>query len=375
LKFPILYPDISIQRQIPFNSYCLQMKQKLILLSAGLMACIQLHATVLTVSNNPVGGAQFSNFQSAYDAAVNGDTLMLEGTNMDYSLNCASFNKSLVVVGSGIHPQKQNPGVTRLLGSACNGNFRMSSGMSGSRFYGVLFPGYMYMENQVNNLVFEDCLFESTFYFSGLNSSNIAFRNCVFNANNNSVVGFGASNNFISNLIFTNCIFDGFIEGNGNQLVTMLVDHCVFLSTYINFNNVFNATVSNSIFMNLYPNGTTNTTFVNNICRVAGTFPTSTSTGNSGSGNINNTNPNFVNYSLGDFYNPGYDFRLQAGSPAINAGADGTDLGVYGGTSKFSRYLEVLHHPVVRAAIIQNTTIGSGGTLNVQINASKPNEN
>lgn len=345
------------------------------MLSAGLLITMQLHATVLTVSNNPVGGAQYSNFQTAYDAAVNGDTLMLEGTNMDYFFNCGSFSKSLVIVGSGIHPQKQNPGVTRFFGSSCSGANYFTSGMSGSRFYGVLFTTAIYFQSSVNNLVFEDCLFESSFNFSGFPSSNIAFRNCIFNANNSTVVSFGASNNFISNLIFTNCIFDGFIEGNGNQLVTMLVDHCLFLSTYINFNNVFNATVSNSIFMNLFPNGTTNTTFVNNICRVAGTFPTSTSTGNSGSGNINNTNPNFVNYSLGDFYNPGYDFRLQAGSPAINAGADGTDLGVYGGTSKFSRYLEVLHHPVVRAAIIQNTTIGSGGTLNVQINASKPNEN
>ena len=45
----------------------------------------------------------------------------------------------------------------------------------------------------------------------------------------------------------------------------------------------------------------------------------------------------------------------------------GTDIGVHGGNSGFSRFGEVLHNPIVRSMNIQNTTVAPGGSLDVDV--------
>ncbi|HJW30299.1 MAG TPA: hypothetical protein VJ508_13800, partial [Saprospiraceae bacterium] len=64
-------------------------------------------ATVRTVSNHPLGGSQFATLDAAYNAAVNGDTLLLEGTNLIYT-KASAWAKALVVIGQGINTSKTN---------------------------------------------------------------------------------------------------------------------------------------------------------------------------------------------------------------------------------------------------------------------------
>jgi hypothetical protein len=137
------------------------------------------------------------------------------------------------------------------------------------------------------------------------------------------------------------------------------------------FSGIQNASISNCIFMNMVPAGTTGCTYLNNICRVAGTFPPA---GNTGSGNISNTDPMLVSYTFGTLYNASQDYQLQAGSPGIGAGSDLTDIGIHGGTSKFSEQGEPLIAPVVRSVIITTPVVAPNGTLNVEVTASKPAE-
>jgi hypothetical protein len=151
-------------------------------------------------------------------------------------------------------------------------------------------------------------------------------------------------------------------------------NHCLFLSTTGTqiFNNVYSAVIRNSIFMNRFPTGTFSSSYLNNLCRVAGTFPPSPSNGNTASGNIEAIDPLFVNTPVSSLYNTLQDYHLQAGSAAIGTGNDGTDIGVHGGFTGFSESGEVLINPIIRAMSILNTSVVSNGTLNVQIHATKP---
>ena len=128
----------------------------------------------------------------------------------------------------------------------------------------------------------------------------------------------------------------------------------------------------NSMFMNAFPSSTTNCTYLNNICRVAGTFPPA---GNTGSGNIDATDPLLVSYTPGSLYDATQDYHLQPGSAAAGAATDATDIGIHGGSSNFSEQGEVLINPIMREVTIMNPTIAPNGTINVHVNATKPDDN
>lgn len=358
------------------------MKKSLLLLTAALMFNLQLNATVRTVSNHPAGGSQYTSLLDAYNAASNGDTLMLEGTDIDYNhyYVAGHWNKSLIVIGVGYNPDKQNPRLTRIAQfMAWNwGGFYISPSGSGSKFYGIYFVGgdAIHLSGAVNNLVFENCKFAYEFKIDGNTINNLTFTNCVFDQDNATNLSIGGTGNVVSGLLFTSCVFDGRIDGGSNNpYVSMIVNNCLFLSTTTaSFYNVRYPTISNSIFMNYFPGGTTDGSWLNNMCAVAGTLPPAGGGGNAGLGNINNTNPNFTTFTLGNMHSNAHNYQLQAGSSAIGAGTGGVDLGVHGSGSLFSNDGEVLHNPIMRQVMIQNPVIQSNGTLNVDVHASKPHE-
>lgn len=359
------------------------MKSILGILAAFLLLSSNSIATVRTVSNDPAGGSQYATLQAAYTSAASGDTLLLEGTNLNYSIN-EYWNKSLVIIGIGFNPQKQNAKRSRIL-QAWAGPVDMvgfQTNATGSKFYGIEFTGTynggvnIQLSTATNNILFENCKFNGFVTFASLSANNWVFRNCIFDSNNAFNVHLSSTTSLISNVLFTNCVFDGYIEGYSNPNVNFTFDHCLFLTTTTTtFSNLQFATITNNIFMNGFPCcGATNSIFNNNLSRIAGTFPPS-GVGNSGSGNIAGSDPNFTSYTVATLYATSNNYQLQAGSPAIATGTGGSDIGVHGGGSGFSRFGEVLHTPIVRSVNIQNTSVAPNGTLNVDVNITKPNDN
>ena len=353
--------------------------KKSLLIALFAIATTTSYATVLTVSNSPFGGAQYSTLLAAYNAATNGDTLHVEGTNVTYFLGQnGGWAKSLTVIGIGFNPDKQNPGKT-VISSAHSGSqsaiFSVIAGGSGSSFYGINFTSVVATYGGATNLLFANCDFNS---FIGLNqsSSAITIRNCIFKSLNGQNMYLDGS--VISGVLVSNCVFSGYIVGSSNVNVSMNVDHCLFLGSggaiaYA----LWNATISNCIFMNSFPlaNQFYNCNFLNNISRLAGTFPPA-GLGNTASNNIEATDPNLVTYTLGAAYSTAHDYNLQAGSAAIAAGSDGTDIGVHGGTNMFfSESGEVLINPIIREVSILTPTVTPNGTLNVKVIATKPKDN
>lgn len=358
------------------------MRKSILLIASFILIMNVTFATTRTLSNETVGGAQYSTLLAAYNACVNGDTLLIEGTNNYYTmdLGCApnGWGKNLVVIGSGFNTQKNTPGFKPTYiyyNSTCTNTFHWTSAGNGSRFYGIYFVGWTYAQTAISNYYFEDCAF-GRFSMYNFNATNITFKNCFFPNDNDENLYFSnpASPFFATStgIVVSNCVFDGFINGVSGDNSGVLIDHCIFLSTGVApFQNLINAQIKNSIVMNMasVQGGTSSgNLYMNNICRL-GSFP-------SGTGNLNTTVPLFTTYSLGTMWANTYDFHLQAGSPGLTGSSDGTQIGVHGGASTtFSEKGEPLIVPIMRTLIINNSTINANGTLNVQINASKPNDN
>ena len=333
-------------------------------------------ATVLTVNNE--GGAQYGSLQLALDSASNGDTLLVQGSPVSYNAdNGNGWNKNLVVIGTGFNSPKQvfNP-TSFNLSSAYNvgGTFAIS-GVGSSKFYGIRFLRDVIAYTNLNNLVFEGCLFEQKFAVESnynftltLAISNTVFKNCVFrNTNTTSVSFLGYANS----VVFTHCIFGNMIIGNSNtNIYNVTFEHCVFLANSGNyFGGVSNAIINNSIF---YGNASINSTAsaFNNCCSLIATTGWN-SNGNIANNCLNAVDPLFVNAPVGSTYNNSLSLQLQASSAAIGAATDGTDLGLYGGVSHFSNYGEPNAVPVVRQMNIQNMSVPTNGNVNVKVRSTK----
>jgi hypothetical protein len=331
-----------------------------------IFASFILKAATYTCSNSPLGGAQFDNLQNAYNACnSSGDTILLENTNINY-LFTTSWNKNIVLIGGGLSSEKRSIIQTIFF------SFSIDPNANGSEFQGILFLNYLQIVNGVEDITFSNCLINN---IEGVrfdaNATNIGFINCIFAGGAGRKILLSSTSTQSVSAFFSNCIFDGFIDGAGGISHSLLFDHCLFLlNSGATLRGLRDASLRNSIFMNtdiLADANTTGCTFLNNVYDPSQTVPP---VGNSGSGNIAGT-PNFTNFT-GPLYSETHDYDLIPGSVGVGAAIGGSDIGVHGGTSGFTEALEPSIAPVVRSVIIQNTTVGSGGTLNVDIEATPP---
>lgn len=136
-----------------------------------------------------------------------------------------------------------------------------------------------------NNIIFTNCHLGIV---GGLRGQNIYFTNCIF-GNNNIFQNGNSRNLLIENSIFMRTSADHF-----TYLESSIINNCIFFSSSVNWGS--NAGEDNILTQNC-----------------AGTFENGNCTGFSYTAN----------------------YHLKSGSPGENAGTDGTDIGVYGGSAPF----------------------------------------
>ncbi len=350
---------------------------KKVILTIAMTAVIMLTAKAQshthTVSNDGSGGAQFTTFQAAMDASTNGDTILIEGTNINYSV--ANLTKQLVIIGMGFNPNKSNPRRAKL-GS---NQFQLHTVANGSTFYGVEFTSTVIFFEGIANMDFEDCLFDLAFDCGNQPANNFVFRNCIFLSSEQDV-NF-STNSANNNILFVSCVFNGRLEFNTNSAHSVTIDHCLFFGD--NFHCLSSArgqVIQNSIFMNTTDltigintadeHFNRNNTFTNNIGRLS---IDPNPAGNTSSGNLHDVDPLFVSTGTST-YSFSSNYHLQLNSPAINAASDGSDIGPHGSTSHFSETGEVLITPIIRSLNINNTSVAPNGNLNVTIHATTPTD-
>jgi hypothetical protein len=347
---------------------------------AAAMCVVTAHATIRTVSNDPSNPAQFNTVQAAINAATAGDTIYVNPSQYTY----ADFTimKKLVIIGGGYNSNNQfnlttvvgfityyrDAGVNDASGSVICG-FRIAGSISG---VGGTLP--------VSNLkIFRNWVSSIDTYPTSASGWTIY----------NNIIGGIDGRTSSSNFLIQNNIFRGGI-GSFNQS-SVVIDHNLFINGGA-FSNIQYAIITNNIITSssgtqVMSANVVQNTFNNNLSlstNITTASPTNSFLGgpNTGGGNFVGLDPLFV--SNADFNNFGYNnnYRLQAASPGHNAGTDGTDLGIYGGTYPFpsggtpgagydTSALPAI--PQITSVNIQNSSVLPGNQLKVNVQATVNN--
>jgi hypothetical protein len=228
--------------------------------------------------------------------------------------------------------------------------------------------------------------------------NNFIINNCFFAGAYQNPISLGTSSvEKFKNLLISNNVFLGgygiYATNSQTYSYQIGIKNNTFMGTNLNSNTNYpyetplNLVFENNIFYNtsFYLGGSA--VFTNNILfSNAGTV--TLPSGSIASGNLFNIDPlltlpyangSSIDYSPFDGNSNLDIYTLQTGSPADNAGTDGTDIGVTGGL--YPMYTEGLNYLTGRPAVpyIQslqftgNNATNPGGTLNVQLKAKKVN--
>jgi len=362
------------------------------------MMTLSLPAATWTVSNNTNSPGQYTNLQTAIDAAAPYDTILVAGSPSSYGN--ITIGKTLYLVGAGYHnPYGDNTtlGTVKLYTTSLN-----FSSASGSKIIGFItgvitlsadFYGSVDSTRVIKNVVIERCNFSEFRFGEYATSSTIhnsykndTIRNCLIGGIG---IGYRQTGNYpnytytcyehLSNIYIHNNIFSGgAISSPAIAYYTsnFYVENNIFIARqgYVCFGLIPNMVIENNIFYAAEPQGCTGSAYTKNITYMClnNTIP---GAGNVGSGNMVNVNPLFVNYPLmGNVgFSYSHDYHLQATSPGKNAGTDGTDIGIYGGMMPFEVGANPYYPQMMELTLPNGSSVPAGGTLNVHFKAKKQN--
>lgn len=313
-----------------------------------------LNATVWTVSNEPGYPAQFTDVQAAHDAAQAGDTLYVTASATAYSQ--LHIDRMITVIGGGY----DQGGPTTIIAM-----IYLTPGSDGSKIMSLYAPISLTMGGDNSNILIERVNGQIYGNQAGFTVNGLVVKHCVL-----STVQLEPT---WTNVLITNNLISGQVSGSYSPSV--LISNNVFASTIGNyfFYDMGYALLSNNIFYGSpIASAVSNCTFSNNLSYQTTDDNLPPTAGNNvGSGNLVGVDPLFVNVpdAQGAW---SYDYHLQASSPGHNAGTDGTDIGLYGGSAPLNvPFGGTPRLPQVTQFDLLNSTIGQGGTINVQVQGAK----
>lgn len=292
-----------------------------------------------------------SAFIDAYNAAIDGDLIYLPGGNLNYP---PTIDKSLTIIGVGHYPEATAATNKTVL----TGNLNIGENADGLNLEGIHVTGQLgFLSNEKADFVsLRRNRFGSILYNgNGTNpcASNV-ISECVIDGN------ITASN--ADELLITNSI----ISGGINTGVALTISNNIFTYNNYVYSNLTNSIISNNIhFKNssigLTNSGTIGNTFLNNIFKTV--LP-------SGSNTFIN---NYTDVDLLDVfesvpnvifdYNQNYNLSPDAQTNYL--GADGTQVGIYGGLFPY-KLNAVPRNPSITSKNISSET-NADGELPVQV--------
>jgi hypothetical protein len=340
------------------------MKRNILIISIIILCSITAMAQpqqLIAVDHFAGGSEFFTRLDSAIVHAANKDNIYLPGISL--SIGSQIINKRVQIYGSGINPDSAlTSGRTILFGNlifvtGADSGFIQGVTIDGNISFGTdagnTNVGYFSISRcMVNNLNLSYAINAST-------SSNILVRECIIHY----TVDGGYSHSVFNNNVFEQVLRDfngGLFNNNLFLTASRALENFVYNSTFSN--NIFagncvasNSSTGNNFFNNLFKDGFLQF-FGNNGCEA------NYSPNGNGSiaGNIENVAANliFQNQS-GNTFAFQQNYHLKPTSPGINAGTDGTDVGIYGGPLPFKDgSLPV--NPHYRMRMVSGTTNAAG---------------
>ena len=368
--------------------------------------------TVWVADNNfnaPTGSNVFSTIQAAVNAAAPGDIIQVQPSPTTYGN--VSINKQLTLMGIGFNVDKDIPLQSNMGNITLTNNVDDTSDADGTIIKGLKFK-YLYPGVNtgpsflLQNILVKNCQIQYIYNNGGSPIDGFEVRDCyitsligsygiyfILKATNviirNNLLLFGIifnSTNPGSNIITNNIIYGGIhVVADGTNTIITNNNFIASSGGDSGFKSrLRDCIVTNNIFYGSTPSistgGTTSSNFQRNVFTNNLVFstgddtmpPTGGGAGNSGTGNITGVSPSFTNVPLLNTWSSGYDFTLQGGSAAINAGSDGTDIGISGGSYPFpttNLVLKTTAAPVIQI-LNTSTVINPGDNLPVRIKAN-----
>jgi len=272
-------------------------------------------------------------WDSAYNKSQDGDNVYLPGVGLTSAItNGITINKRLFLYGTGHHPDSSaTTGKTIILGG-----FSIQSGASGGSIEGVNITGgigFHFTGKRLNGFLIKRCRIPTIQIEPSNNPpldsfpTNILVTECIVSTIYCSLATSG-SQAFTKNLILGQMLNPNNCTVKNNAF---LFSGSISLGTPFN-----NSTFENNIFLQANPiqGSSCNNNYYNNLKLNGNSFLngcTSNSGIETGTMSVTYISDIFVSYNPASPNFPySDDYHLKPGCVGINAGSDGTDVGIYG---------------------------------------------
>jgi hypothetical protein len=289
----------------------------LICVFVSFLLSIQSYAAVITVDANHPSAGMYKNLQDAHDAANSGDTILVYPFAGAY--NAISVKKKLRIVGRG-WDKVSGKNISTMI----DGIMTFSEGSDGSSIEG--FGNYFLVKISANNIAIKRNGLSEIYVYSGY-TGTVIIQNYMYLASTGSLIIVQPNNEvFISNNVIINhnesSSYDGEngIYASSNSITINILYNIISAGDYSLYISGSNHYVANNIFESGTISPKNSSGFHNNICNLDQLF---------------NSNGNMINVDLNTVYDSKNWYKLKENSPAIDAGTNGTDIGIYGGSTPF----------------------------------------
>lgn len=320
-------------------------KIKLVLLSC-LVVVEGYSQSILRVNNTPGVNVPYTTLAAAIAAAGVNDIIMVEGSSTGYGSQ--TIAKKVTIIGPGYF-LSENTGLQSTPGEAIVEDFNLNAGANGSKISGLSFStGGNININGVSNIEISNNrvgapLFGGQIGLFGTGSNILVKGNYMRTFYSNGAhTGVIVTNNYVSGQVVVN---SGLVNFSNN--VCDLSGNAGFVGSV----------VQNNIFIG-FPVSFSSSTYTNNIFGQAAI---------SGADATNVFNVSTSSLFVGLTGNTtDTQWRLKVGSPAIGAGIDGVDCGMYGGATPYKPSGIATGQHTINNLIVP-ATVTQGQNLNVKV--------
>ncbi len=318
----------------------------------------------------------YTNIDTAFMNAVDADNIYLPGGYISSLSGTLKIGKNLNIYGAGCNSDS----------SASIGNTIISNPIevlptaSGGMITGIYSNNSLYVHDTVSNFTISRCYINSNITIGGssqyIPASNISIIESIITGD---VIGACSSTKYPINVVVQNSFIGNasncFSSTNYNNWLGLTCKNCILSGTsYCNYNCTYTlqyiteSSFENCVFIDNYNGGygfnSAYNTFKN--CMFKGGSPSVSS--NSVYNCIFNQNIDsiFIKFQGSNTYDIKNNYHLKSNSPAKNAGIDGLDIGLYGGSFPWKEG-GIPINPHIQTQYIKSSTDNSG-KLPVKIN-------
>jgi len=276
------------------------------------LLCIQSYAAVITVDANHPSAGMYKNLQDAHDAANSGDTILVYPFAGKYG--GIEVKKRLRIVGRGWYDV-----AGKNISTAISDYMIFSNGSNGSSLEGFEYDFEVNID--ANDITVKRNDLSYILIKSG-HSGSVIIQNYIYSQRGSSII-YVANNNEVliaNNIIINSYYNDGVgIIASYNSITISILHNIIRAYDDALIINASNYYVANNIIKEGTISPKASSGFHNNICN---------------SEQLYTYNGNIINIDMNTVYSGSW-YQLKENSPAIGAGTNGVDIGIYGGSTPF----------------------------------------